>query len=159
MRPTVYLAGPITGLSYDEATDWRGDAREWLAEHGINGLSPMRDKEYLSHIHNLPALKNAKEDYEYAQLGVMSTSRAIMTRDHFDCTRCSVLLVNLLGARRISIGTVMEIAWAWMARIPIVLVMEPESNPHEHGMLREATGFRVQTLEEGLLIVKSIIGL
>jgi hypothetical protein len=35
-----------------------------------------------------------------------------MTRDRFDATRCDVLLVNLLGAERVSIGTMMEVAWA-----------------------------------------------
>ena len=128
------------------------------AAHGIKGLSPMRGKEYLSHIESLPALKNADEDYEYSALGVLSSSRGIMTRDYFDCNRCTVLLVNLAGAKTVSIGTVMEIAWAYARRTPIVAIIERHGNPHEHGMLREALGYRVETLEEALHLVKSIIG-
>jgi hypothetical protein len=79
-----------------------------------------------------------------------------MTRDRFDATRCDVLLVNLLGAERVSIGTVMEIAWADLRRTPIVAVME-EGNVHEHGMVNEAIGFRVTTLDEALNIIKSIL--
>jgi hypothetical protein len=83
--------------------------------------------------------------------------------------RADVLLVNLLGAERVSIGTVMEIAWADAVRVPVVLVMEPSAeentglvpskgNVHEHAMIRECVGFRVQTLDEGLNVVKAILG-
>jgi nucleoside 2-deoxyribosyltransferase len=152
----VYLAGPITGLTFEGCTDWRDYAIASLADNAIKGLSPMRAKEFLKHLGPLPALKNSKEDYEYAQYGCLASSRGIMTRDRFDATRCDVLLVNLLGAERVSIGTVMEIAWADLRRTPIVAVME-EGNVHEHGMINEAIGFRVTTLDEALNIIKSIL--
>lgn len=153
---SVYLAGPITGLTFEGCTDWREFAIRQLADGGIKGLSPMRGKDYLKGLGELPALKNAKEDYEYAKYGCLASSRGIMTRDHFDTTRCDVVLVNFLGAKIVSIGTVMECAWAWMKRTPIVCVME-EANIHEHGMLNEAIGFRVATLQEGINVVKSIL--
>jgi nucleoside 2-deoxyribosyltransferase len=156
MHKLVYLAGPITGLDYAGCTNWRNMAVATLAFAGIKGLSPMRWKEYLREQGILPALRNAQEDYEYAKYGVMSTSRGIMTRDRFDATRCDVLLVNLLGAEKVSVGTVMEIAWADLKRTPIVAVMEA-GNVHEHGMVNEAIGFRCDTLEEGLNIVKGIL--
>ena len=68
------------------------------------------------------------------------------TRDRFDATRCDLLFVNLLGAKETSIGTVMEIAWADLLRKPIVLAIEPEGNIHDHGMIKEAIGFRVPSL-------------
>jgi len=42
MQPRVYLAGPITGLTYNGATTWREDARSYLAAKGITAYSPMR---------------------------------------------------------------------------------------------------------------------
>ena len=45
---------------------------------------------------------------------------------------------------------------AAVARRPIVLVMEP-GNLHEHPMLAEEAGYRVQTLDEGIAIVRSIL--
>ena len=45
----VYLAGPITGLTFDGCTDWREYAKKSLAEAGIDGLSPMRAKDYLKY--------------------------------------------------------------------------------------------------------------
>lgn len=148
----VYLAGPITGLSFNGCTEWRQVAIEDLAKHGIKGLSPMRGKDYLAH---LTTISGTGE--EYVHLGALSTPRAVMTRDRFDCTRCDVLLVNLLGADKVSIGTVMEIAWADLSRIPIVVAIEETGNPHEHMMTREAFGFRVPTLDDALHIVKAIL--
>lgn len=152
----AYLAGPITGLTFDGCTDWRDYAVKSLAEAGIKGLSPMRAKEFLKHMGPLPALKNAKEDYEYAKYGCLASSRGIMTRDRFDATRCDVMIVNLLDAQRVSVGTVMEIAWGDLVRTPIIAVME-EGNVHEHGMVNEAIGFRVATLDEALDVAKAIL--
>lgn len=143
---TVYLAGPITGCTYDGCTDWRNYAKANLAVAGIVGLDPMRAKDYLA--------KETTLGNNYAH--PLSCPRGIMTRDHWDCTRCDVLLVNLRGAKTISIGTVMEIAWAWDNGIPIVCVMEA-GNPHEHAMIQEAIGFRAYCLDEGLAIAKAIL--
>lgn len=148
---TVYLAGPISGLNYNGATEWRDHAIQQLAAIGIKGLSPMRCKEYLQGIDDLD-----KNCVEYGAINCLSSPRGIITRDRFDATRCDVLFVNLLGADRISIGTVMEIAWADLSRIPIVCAMEP-GNLHEHAMVSEVLGYRVSTIEEGLNIVKAIL--
>lgn len=149
---TVYLAGPITGLDFKGATDWREFAKAELRKVGIKGLSPMRGKEYLAHVKEFTA-----DGDMYGSLSVLSSNRGIMTRDRWDATRCDVLLVNLLNAPKVSIGTVMEIAWADSKRTPIVCAIEPSGNPHEHGMITEALGYRVPTLEEALHLVKAIL--
>lgn len=149
--PKVYLAGQISGLNYAGATEWRDDVIRQLAEAGIKGLSPMRAKNYLAGIDDLD-----KNCVEYGAINVLSSPRGIMTRDRFDCTRCDVLLVNLLGADRVSIGTMMELAWADLVRTPIVCVME-SGNIHEHAMVSEAIGYRVHTLQEAVDIVKAIL--
>lgn len=148
----VYLAGPITGLSFDGASDWREFAKIDLAPYGIKGLSPLRAKEYLRQVKG--PLTGTGE--EYAHLGVLSLPRGVTTRDRYDATRCDALLVNLLGADRVSVGTVMEIAWADYCRTPIVVAMEPKGNPHEHMMISECIGFRVPTLEEAIDVIKAI---
>lgn len=149
---TVYLAGPISGLSYRGCTEWRHAAAADLQAHGIAALSPMRGKEYLSHLEAI-----SSDGRDYAHLGVLALPRGVMTRDRFDALRCDVLLVNLLGARHVSIGTVMEIAWADARRTPIVCAMEDTGNPHEHMMISEALGFRTPTLTEALHVVKAIL--
>lgn len=156
-QPTVYLAGPITGLDHAGATDWRKAVIADLATAGIKGLSPMRGKEYMSHV---TEFTSDGDQYEklYGVRNVMSTNRGIMTRDRFDATRCDATLVNFMGATRVSIGTVMEIAWADAHRIPVVCAMEPEGNPHHHGMVMEAIGFRLPTLEEAVHVIKVMLG-
>jgi nucleoside 2-deoxyribosyltransferase len=144
----VYLAGPITGLSYGETTDWRQQAIDFLKDHGIQGLSPMRHKDYL--------LQETSIGDSYEQ-SVMSSQRGIYARDYYDCHRCDGVLVNLLGAKRTSIGTVMEIAWAAQVDIPIILAMEDQENIHEHPIIREACPFRVNNFEDALHLTVSVI--
>lgn len=152
-RPfTVYLAGPITGLTFDGAEDWRTSTKAELGKVGIHGLSPLRAKEYLRDIKG----ELTADCKGYGDLNVLSSPRGIMTRDRFDATRCDVLLVNFLGATRVSIGTCMELAWADLKRTPIVVAMESQGNVHDHAMVTEAIGFRVPTLEEAIQTIKAI---
>lgn len=150
-RFSVYLAGPITGLTFDGAADWRLKATDALAGFGIKGFSPLRAKDYLRSVGELTALCEG-----YGDLNCLSAPRGIMTRDRYDATHCNALLVNFLGATRVSIGTAMEIAWADLARIPVVVAMEAKGNPHDHGMINEAIGFRVTTIDEAIDVVKAI---
>lgn len=152
MNKKVYLAGPITGESYDGCTEWRFVAKKFFADNGIDGFSPMRGKEYLSHLTNISGTGE-----EYANLGMFSTPQGIMSRDFHDCTTCDVLLVNLLGAKAVSIGTMFEIAWAYLKRTPIVVVMEDVGNPHEHIFVRYAAGFRTNKLDEAMYAVVRIL--
>jgi hypothetical protein len=144
---SVYLAGPITGLTYGEATDWRSAASIWLKARNINAVSPLRGKDFLK---DAGVLDGSYEE------NPLSTARGIMIRDHFDATQCGAVLVNLLGAKKISVGTVMEIAWTFEARVPLIVVMEKEGNPHEHPMINEAISYRVDNLEVGLHVVDTL---
>lgn len=49
-----------------------------------------------------------------------------------------------------------EYGWADMARRPIISVIEKHGNLHDHSIVKELTGFRVETLEEGLHVAKAI---
>jgi nucleoside 2-deoxyribosyltransferase len=141
----VYLAGPITGLTFNAATDWRHLAKAALdtrSDGRIECLSPMRYKEFLVGHENILAL--GYDDH------TLSNSRGIISRDRFDVHRADLIFVNLLGAKQISIGTVMEMAWADAARIPTVVVMEPSGNLHEHAFISEATAFRCSTVVDAI---------
>ena len=87
---TVYLAGPITGCTYGGCTDWRKSVKSTLDCFGITGLDPMRAKDFLA------GETSVGNEYE----NPLACPRGIMTRDHWDCTRCDVLLVNLLAQPR-----------------------------------------------------------
>ena len=153
MNPTVYLAGPIRGLNYDSATVWREQATADLASHGIDGMSPMRAKNYLKGESNAGGDKLADSYAAYP----LSTMKAIVTRDRKDCMGSDMVIMNLLGATTVSIGSVMEVAWADAARVPVVLVMEKTGNLHEHGMIRETCGFHVETIEEAIRVCVAVL--
>jgi nucleoside 2-deoxyribosyltransferase len=143
----VYLAGPISGLTFASAEDWRSEARAKL-KPPIFGLSPLRCKNYLS-----GELALASIGYEGHPL---STPQGITSRDRFDCQRADVVLFNFAGADRVSIGTCIEIGWADSARRPMVAIMEP-GNLHDHAIVRAAVPFIVGTLDEAVGLIHAIL--
>lgn len=147
MSGKVYLAGPISGLSFDNATDWRNTMVDKLVAVGIDAYSPLRAKTYLKHVDVI-----ADHYPEFA----LSSHKGITSRDRHDVMQCDVLFVNVLGANKVSIGTAIEMGWADAFRKPIVLVMDKD-NVHNHAMIKEISSFIVSTLEEGIDIVKAIL--
>lgn len=143
----VYLAGPISGQSYEGCTDWRTYATTSLAARGIESIDPMRGKGYLA------AQREVIKDC-YSQFA-LSSAHAITTRDRWDCTRCDIVLANFTDATKVSIGTCIEIGWADSCRKPIVVVMT-EDNPHWHGMIRDCAFIVVPTLDEAIQIIGNI---
>jgi len=154
-KPLVYLAGAIAGLSFDDATDWRVQARALLSDRGIETLDPMRAKDALgSRNHGVISV----DFIDYADFGAFFTSRGIMTRDFNDVKRCDALLVNLLDLTKRSSGTIMELAWAFALQKPAVVAIEAVGNPHDkHPMIFEAMPFRVATIEEAIDSVAIIL--
>lgn len=148
MHKNVYLAGPISGLSYDEATGWRNMVTQHLAERGIKCHSPLRGRAF-----------NPSEWDTSMPMGnpLLSDIRGMFARDRFDATHCTVLFVNLIGAKRVSLGSCMEIAWANLLQIPVVLCMECAGNIHENTFMLEAVDYRVASVEDGITVVTSFL--
>ena len=111
---TVYLAGPIDGFSFQDGVEWRERARMELAVEGIKGISPQRGKKYVSEHKGLADNMDFSAEEELFRGNPMSTSRGVLSRDKFDALICDAFLVNFLGATGVAIGTVMEIAWAYL---------------------------------------------
>ena len=145
----VYLAGAIAGLTYEKARyGWRKEAAEKLSQFYIETISPMRGKDHLSS-------EDVLSKNEYAKNPV-TTKKGIVTRDRFDCLRSDMLLVNLLGAKSVSIGTMVELGWADANGIPMVVVMEP-GNVHEHLFIRELAGWVVEDLDTAIDIIIGVL--
>ena len=150
-NPKIYLAGPIAGLLFEDCIRWRNKVKKDLKKHGITGISPL-DPE---------SVRLKKETRPMNALGYpkdpLSCAKGITAKDRWYCTQADMLLVNFLGAKQVSLGTVIEIGWADAHRIPIIMVMEPTGNPHDHAMINECAGFRVNSLEEALTLIKSMM--
>jgi nucleoside 2-deoxyribosyltransferase len=144
----VYLAGPISGLTYGEGQSWRDYAAKNLPVE-IRAISPLRSKAV--------ELSRVGKIYDAYEEHALTSTTGITTRDRFDCTRADAVLFNFLDAKTVSIGTCMELGWADALRIPIVLVIEKTGNLHDHPMVRGVAGFRVETLDQGLAILEAVL--
>jgi hypothetical protein len=157
----VYLAGPITGLTYAGADDWRQYAEKELASWGIESLNPLRGKQYLA---DLGILKDAVVNGEtHPYLGrdewPLSMPAGITQRDRNDVKSSGLVLANFEGwtpETPTSIGTIIEIAWADIFRTPVVVV-SPKDSVYRHAMLERIVGFNVETLEAALDIIPAIL--
>jgi nucleoside 2-deoxyribosyltransferase len=154
---TVYLAGPITGLTYDNAQDWREKVAGVLWNHGVMSRSPLRGKQYLRPLGDLdngdPIISSYANNSEWP----LSSPKGITLRDRNDVKTSDVVLANLLGADKVSIGTVLEIAWADAFGTPSVVIMEKD-NPHQHSMIQEASGIVVESLDLAVRVTLTICG-
>ena len=151
----VYLAGPITGLSYDDARyGWRGDFAATLKDLGddlridtshIHLFSPMRGKDHLSHLDEISG-----SDGEYDNF--ISRGPAIVGRDRHDVKNAELVVFNFLGADAASVGSCIEIGWADAWQKASILVMEEDArdlgNPHAHLMVESIINYRVKDLRE-----------
>jgi nucleoside 2-deoxyribosyltransferase len=154
----IYLAGPITGCSWGESENWRDKFKAFEIPN-VQCYSPLRGKEYL---------KGDRMIADSYMQHRMSTAKAIMVRDAFDVRSADAVVVNFQGAQRVSIGTVMEIAWAWDRNKPVIAIFDEPGTPdpavyapgtaprdiHEHAMLNEAISWKVYNLEDAAEICR-----
>lgn len=164
MLKQVYLAGPITGLTYQGADDWRKYAIDRLAEWGIDGLDPLRGKQYLAALGVLNdggLGSKISNTYNYAERDdwPMSKPAGITQRDRNDVRTCDLVLANFEACGPdtiVSIGTVIECGWADAFRKPLIIV-SPQNSVYRHAMLERMAGFQVETLEQALDIIPAIL--
>lgn len=91
---SVYLCGPIAGCTDEECKDWREAAKQ----RGFNCIDPMR------------------RDYRGKELQYY---KEIVEDDKIDILMADAILVNYVKP---SVGTSMEIIYAWMHHKPIIMV-------------------------------------
>ena len=139
--PKVYLAGPIAGCSWDEAMDWRKYARTFL--HGCEVVSPLRCEGYLTGVEKMPSTTKAWD----ALSKPTSNAHAITVRSHWDSVKADVVLANFGGANTVSLGSCFELAWAWEARVPCIVVID---DLHDHPFVRETAYVVVGSLTEAI---------
>ena len=143
-----YLAGPIDGLLYSEGQDWRNYVSTRLPVE-IRGISPLRGKAQQNS--RLGKISGTNESCP------LTSQAGLTTRDRNDCVRADAVIMNLLGATKVSIGTMIEVGWADLARRPLILVIEKQGNIHDHPMLKHCAGFRVESLDEAVSVCTAIL--
>lgn len=162
MHKKVYLAGPIGGSTYDEAQNWRIDLSDLLSTKSngaIRGYSPLRGKGALKFAGPLSTVA-------YPFYSPLATSKAILSRDFNDCRTADLIIANflphdgLLGEEGTppSLGTVMEVGFAYALQVPVLAVREFASNPvASHAMVKSAVAFWAESLNEAADMACSIL--
>jgi len=154
-RLLIYLAGPITGLSYGEALDWRAEVRERLAASAphIECIDPMRTKQHLAAVDTIGP---------HGHAGALLDSHAVVARDLWDVDRCDVVLMNLSGASEVSIGSMVELGRASVRGKFVIVVLPPADpasehpNPHDHLFVHELASTLVKDLDDALAVIESM---
>jgi len=70
--------------------------------------------------------------------------------------RADIVLADLRCAKRVSIGTVFEIAWASDTGKHVVLILERGSHPHDHSFVYEAADVVFYNEEDALTYLRSL---
>lgn len=152
----IYLAGPITGLTFDDSQNWRDDFTLRLPNSRVMCLTPMRGKEYL----RAGGVIDSKQLETYGH--TLSSESSIMTRDFFDCSRADVVVADLRKRPgKVSIGTVMECAWSYANHTPLVAILDedPENDFNTQPMIQRAIGFRTYSVQEAADITAVILNI
>lgn len=123
---TVYLCGPINGCTDEECKNWREEAKGVLK---CKTLDPMR-RDY-----------RGRED---------DCVREIVELDKIDVEFSDILLVNYVKP---SVGTSMEIMYAWSRGKMIVTVARAEESVSP--WLRYHSHFIFNTFEEAFRFINS----
>ncbi len=133
----VYLAGPISGKGYDDVVNAYKEKAMILSTYGYEILCPMTGKTYL------------RNELEFKASGYanfpVSTNHAIFERDKWMVSNCDIILCDLSNSGdRISIGSMMELAWGSMLGKQIIVIL-PKENIHRHAFVLEAADIIFET--------------
>ena len=152
MKMKIYLAHPISGLSYSEVVGYYRSLSNFLScGQGWEVFCPMTAKGHL------------RNEIEFKVYGYddnpTSTNRAIVARDHWMVSQADVVHVDLQGSGQVSIGCISELAWAFHMRKHVVLVMGKD-NVHRHAFTLEMADIIFPTLSDSKdYLIKLINGL
>ncbi len=145
---TIYLAGPISGNSYDDVSGYFTDMTSILVDLGYAVLHPMLGKEVLR-----TEIKLKASGYGNPE----STNHAILERDKWMVSQSDIVLCNLMmGKDMVSIGSVMELAWACMMNKLTIVVMQKD-NIHQHAFVIEAADIIYEDIYDAIRHLKKLL--
>jgi len=144
----IYLAHPISGLSYDEVVSYYKDVEEKLKRMGYEVYHPMIAKGCLRN-----EKKFSKSDYQHP----VTANHAVKERDKWMVKHVDVILVDFTGAKEVSIGCVSELAWADDTPTVYSVVILPKDNVHNHAFIKEMADIIFESREEALDYLEKLI--
>lgn len=145
----VYLAGAIAGLTEKEAKDWRRYVANELSKHMVTGVSPLRCEPLVGERYEVV--------YDDPRFG---SGRAIAAKNEFDTRNCDFALVYLPKpppGGRLSIGSIIELAWAHAFNKPTILVTD-DPVIWDHPLTDACASWKLRTLDEAIEVIVGVSG-
>ncbi|HRY27862.1 MAG TPA: hypothetical protein P5323_01865 [Candidatus Moranbacteria bacterium] len=131
MKKTVFLSGPMRGVSRDKSLEWRNDAKNKLV-NVFNVIHALRGRE-------------KKE--------TMPSQKSAVIRDLYDINHSDILLVNDTFENVSMIGTAMEIYVAYTSNMPVIVF----GNAHKGDYWMDYhSHVRVETLDDACKVLKEL---
>lgn len=126
----IYAAGPMSGLTVSQIKErYERVLLDLGADYQV--FHPMID-------HSAFECKTADDNFVVEPRSEAQVQRSFFGRDKWMVTSCDVLFADFTqDTGKVSIGTMMEIAWAHLLGKYVVLVMPP-GNTHEHAFVDQA---------------------
>ena len=153
----IYLAGPMAGISKQSADSWRDYVAARL--DGVHEMPSGPSVEILcwNPTRGEDTDSSAKFSAVATNTSPCNSTQGILGRDRNDVMTADLVFMNVTGAKRVSIGTTVELGWADAYRKPLILVMEKSGNIHEHLFFDGLCTYRVDNLDAGIDCARHIL--
>lgn len=140
-KPLVYLAGPITGMQNNEISKWREGVKQQLSHICIFDDPTSRT------FHSSDNLSTAERK---------TIGKTVVTDSEISVSSADLILLNLKCAHRISIGSMIEVAWAAFLNKSIVVVID-KYNIHQSDLLlsEDCVSFVTDNLSDACAYIES----
>ena len=151
---SIYLAGPMNGLTWRQASEWRDRVEEVLVEDKYEAdeetwviYNPLNGE--IEGCEDLDEIIGAPKSTDTQRRKLSHTATGITAKDEFYLRKSDWVLANFTGENRVSIGTCWELGFAWALGKQIISVIPP-SGIHDHAFVRRRSHIFVPELEEAL---------
>ena len=143
-KATLYLAGPMSGITWRQMLEWRQKVEWELQDHWrvINPVRAQVSPDKLDDIHVASTQKDTNIDLNL-------TATAICSQDEFFIDQSDWLLANFIDSPHVSIGTIWELGYAYGTGKKILSVVEPGSI-HDHPFVRRRSHLFTDNLEDAV---------
>jgi nucleoside 2-deoxyribosyltransferase len=149
MKKFIYLAGPITDHSFDDANNWRDILQEKFLP-GIVAVSPLRGEP-----------KPESGVYTPTDNTKFRNSKAIAAKNHYDTYNCDAVIAYLPKAYndiRPSYGTIFELGWATGIQTPTILITD-DKRLIEHPLIQAKVNWILGNFEDAADIINTLFGI
>ena len=115
MNRSLYLAGKMNDLTYEEASGWRMYIQKELKNYNVNVLSPMRNEDFSNIGNDVITDKNFTNEYK----------KEIFMKDVTDIMNCDDVVINFMNEQP-SFGSNWEMGYSYFANKIIYAINVPD---------------------------------